>query len=336
MARLSGSMRRSKKILLVLSVCLVILAILVRYFVYVPIVEPPPLTGKLTGHALDIDGLDRRFSVYRPDRPLRSSAAVIVLHGSRGSGERIRRGSGYGFDVLADRHGFVVVYPEGFEHHWNDCRSAARYRAGLLDIDDVAFIRELAAFLVTEYAVDPDRVFVAGLSNGGQMAYRLALEAPDLVSGIGVIAAGMPAGDNLSCEPSGKSVPVMIINGTDDPISPYEGGEVTLIGPFGSRGDVLSAQDSVRYWADLAGYTTAPFFHRYPDNDTGDGSVAERMVWTMNGRPEVALVTVEGGGHTIPGPGLAFPFFLGPVNRDFSAVEELWRFFIRQDSSTEL
>jgi len=327
-------MRLSKKILLILSVCVIIAAVLGRYFVYVPVVEPPPLTGALAEHALDIDGLDRRFSVYRPDRPLESTAAVIMLHGSRGSGKRIRRGSDYGFDLLADRHGFIVVYPEGYERHWNDCRASARYQAKLSNVDDVTFMRELIAFIVAEYAVDPGRVFAAGLSNGGQMAYRLALEAPDLVRGVGVIAAGMPTETNMSCERAGKAVPVMIINGTDDPINPFDGGEVTLLGPIGSRGDVKSAQASVQYWADLAGYTTAPFFHRYPDNDADDNSVAERMVWTMNGRPEVALVTVDGGGHTIPGPALAFPFFLGPVNRDFSAIDEIWRFFSREDSSS--
>lgn len=325
-------MRLSKKIILSLSVCFIILAVLGRYFVYMPVIEPPPLTGTLAGHSLDVDGRQRQFAVYRPEREIESVAAVIMLHGSRGSGQRIRRGSGYGFDLLADRHGFIVVYPEGYEQHWNDCRAAAQYRTKLLGIDDVEFIRELVSFIASEYSVDRNRVFVAGLSNGGHMAYRLALEAPDIVHAVGVIAANMPAENNMSCERSKKAVPVMIINGTTDPINPFDGGEVTLFGPFGSRGDVVSAPASAQYWADIAGYTTGPFFHRYPDNDTGDRSVAERMVWTMNGRPEIALVTVDGGGHTIPGPEISFPFFLGNVNRDFSAVDEIWRFFSRQDS----
>jgi polyhydroxybutyrate depolymerase len=329
-------MRLSKKILLVLAVCVIVASLLGRYFVYVPVVEPPPLTGALADHALDIGGLDRHFAVYRPDRPLESAAAVIMLHGARGSGKRIRRGSGYGLDLLADRHGFIVVYPEGYERHWNDCRAAAQYQAKLSNVDDVAFMRELVSFIAAEYAVDRNRVFVAGLSNGGQMAYRLALEAPDLVRGIAVIAASMPTQENMSCIGSGKAVPVMIINGTADPINPYGGGEVTLVGPFGSRGDVMSAQASAQYWARLAQYSTEPFFHRYPDNNADDGSVAERMVWTANGRPEVALVTVDGGGHTIPGPGLAFPFFLGSANQDFSAVDEIWRFFSREAAAPAL
>ena len=197
-------------------------------------------------------------------------------------------------------------------------------------MDDVAFMRELVSFIAAEYPVDRNRVFVAGLSNGGQLAYRLALEAPDLVHGVAVIAANMPTPQNLSCVHSGQAVPVMIINGTADPINPFGGGEVTLVGPFGSRGEVMSAQASVQYWARLAQYSTEPFFHHYPDSNVGDGSVAERMVWTATGHPEIALVTVDGGGHTIPGPGLSFPFFLGATNQDFSAIDEIWRFFSRE------
>ena len=323
-------MRLSKKILLTLSVCVVVAAALGRYFIYVPVVEPPRLSGTLTDHVLDVSGSERRFVMYQPAQPVESVAVVIMLHGARGSAARIRRVSGYGFDTLADRYGFVVVYPEGFERHWNDCRAAAEYRAKVLNIDDVAFMRELVSFLVDEYAVDRDRVFVAGLANGGQMAYRLALEVPDLVRGVAVIAANLPTAENLSCKPSGKALPIMIVNGTVDPINPFDGGEVTLVGPFGSRGMVRSASATVEYWSYLAGYSTQPFFHRYPDNNTDDGSIAERTVWSMPGRPEVALVTVDGGGHTIPGAGLQFPHFLGPVNQDFSAIEEIWRFFSRE------
>jgi polyhydroxybutyrate depolymerase len=332
-------MRLSKKILLSLSVCVVITAALARYFVYVPVIEPPALTGALTDQVLDVSGTERRFAVYQPAQlveSVESVAAVIMLHGARGSGARIRRVSGYGFDTLADNHGFVVAYPEAYERHWNDCLAAAEYRANIMNIDDVAFMRELVSLLVDEYAVNRDQIFVAGLANGGQMAYRLALEAPDLVRAAAVIAANLPTEQNQSCTPAEKALPVMIVNGTADPINPFDGGEVTLIGPFISRGTVRSAQASAQYWADLAGYSAEPFFHHYPDSNAGDGSFAERMVWSAPGRPEIALVTIDGGGHTIPGPGPEFPHFLGPVNRDFSAIEEVWRFFAREMEVTAL
>ena len=119
----------------------------------------------------------------------------------------------------------------------------------------------------------------------------------------------------------------MIINGTDDPINPYEGGEVALLGPWGSRGIVKSSVESARYWATLAGYTTESFQYRYPDSVPEDDSVAIRQIWSDASGPEIGLITVYGGGHTIPHPTARFPRFLGPVNRDFKAVEEAWRFF---------
>lgn len=48
------------------------------------------------------------------------------------------------------------------------------------------------------------------------------------------------------------------------------------------------------------------------------------------------LVTIDGGGHTIPGPNLYFPIFLGQVNRDFSSTEEIGRFFTRQMTGEDL
>lgn len=328
-------MRLSKKILLAVATCVILAAALGRYFIYVPVMVPPELSGTLTHHVLDVGELERRFAVYWPVQSLESAAAVIMLHGSRGSGKRIRRASGYEFDMLADRDGFIVVYPEALGQHWNDCRIAGDNAAQALPVDDVAFMRVLIAFIIDEYTVARRKVFVAGVSNGGQMAYRLALEAPDLVRGVAAIAASLPLELTPACTPTGKAVPVMIVNGSADPINPYTGGEVTLAGWFGDRGVVRSAPASAQYWADLAGYANEPFFHRYPDSDADDGSVANRMVWSETGRAEVALVTVDGGGHTIPGPGLAFPRFLGAVNRDFSAVDEIWRFFSRQSTATD-
>ena len=136
----------------------------------------------------------------------------------------------YGFDVLAERHGFVAVYPDGYQRHWNDCRGSANYAANTEDIDDVGFLRALVQQMVEEQGVDPERVFATGLSNGGQMAYRLGLEAPELVAGIAAMAANLPVASNLDCMPSGEPVAAMVMNGTADPVNPYEGGLVEIFG----------------------------------------------------------------------------------------------------------
>ena len=162
------------------------------------------------------------------------------------------------------------------------------------------------------------------------MSFRLALEAPDLVRGVAAIAASMPAQDNLDCRPAGKAVAVMIVNGTLDSINPYDGGEVTLLGPWGTRGVVKSSGASAGYWVGQAGYSTEPFIIRYPDVVPEDRSIAMHSVWSDQLRPEIGLITVHGGGHTIPHPTAEFPRFLGPVNRDFNAIDEIWQFFQRE------
>lgn len=319
-------MRLSKKIVLAFVALAMVAGGVSRYLFVAPDSGPPPLSGQLLRQDIDIDGLARSFDYYVPE-PYRPDAGIVIaLHPSQGNGERMRRATAYAFDELADEHGFIVAYPDGYRRHWNDCRSAATYAAKERDIDDLSFLTAMLAFFRDELGSDTGKTLAVGLSNGGQMSYRIALEAPELIRAAVAIAASMPAENNLDCEPSGKPVAMMIVNGTDDPINPYSGGEVTLIGPFGSRGFVESSRDSATYWAALAGHAGEPFQHRFPDVVPEDGSVAMRMTWSGGG-PAVSLITVYGGGHTIPHPTGNFPRIFGPVNRDFSAAEAAWRFF---------
>ena len=75
-----------------------------------------------------------------------------------GSGAQARATYGYDFDLLADRQGFIVVYPQGYEGHWNDCKVRGPYGAKLENIDDVGFLHALVDRLVTDHNADPARV----------------------------------------------------------------------------------------------------------------------------------------------------------------------------------
>jgi len=183
--------------------------------------EPPTLPGSVQTGTLEHGGHQRSWLAYVPAAKSPSPALVLVMHGSMGDGKQMREAARYGFDVLAERYGFIAVYPDGYERHWNDCRGGADYAANLENIDDVGFLRALVARMVDEQGVDPARIFATGLSNGGQMAYRLGLEAPDLVAGIAAMAASLP--DPIACEPAGEAVAALVMNGTEDPVNPYEG-----------------------------------------------------------------------------------------------------------------
>ena len=292
-----------------------------------PSVTLPRVSGTVHQGKLEVGGRDRSFCFYLPRSVERHPALLLVLHGSTMDGAAMRRQTLYGFDVIADREGFIVVYPDGYENHWNDCRVAGDYEAKRLGIDDVSFLRALVDGFVEQYGVARERVFATGVSNGGQMAFRLALEAPDLVRGIAAIAASLPTTENQACVPVGRPVAVMVINGTADPMNPFEGGKVALFGLLYSRGTVQSTMATVRYWAKLAGYSGEPSSEFLPNRDPGDGTIARRWAWSAGNRPDVVLVEVQNGGHTIPLPQDTVPRILGRTSHDFSACEETWRFF---------
>jgi polyhydroxybutyrate depolymerase len=243
-----------------------------------------------------------------------------------GSPATVRAETGYGFDRLADRDGFVVAYPQGFEGHWNDCRRAADYAARRLNVDDVAFFEALVERLRRERGVDPARVFVAGVSNGGHFVFRLALERPRRIAGAAAFAANLPAPDNNICDSRGQPPPMMIVNGTDDPINPYEGGTVTLFG-FGNRGTVLSARDTARHFA---GSAARPTIRRLDPRVRGDRSWVERAEWRTPGRNAVVLLSVHGGGHVVPQAVYRPRRLLGRATSAIDGPAEAWAFFRRQ------
>lgn len=324
-------MRKLARLALVLALLLVALAALGwRLLIWAPSPERPALGGELVRGTLRAGERERSYAVYVPASRAEHPALVLALHGSLGSGEQVRTGTFYAFDELADREGFVVAYPDGFEGHWNDCRRAAPYSANTQDVDDVGFLRALAARLESELGVDPARVFATGISNGGQMAYRLALEAPDLVAAVAPVAAGLPDDANLDCTRASRPVAILILNGTEDPMNPFAGGRVALYGVWGDRGTVLSSEASAAYWAELAGHRRPPRRHRYPDRSRDDGSWAELAEFVDGDGPEVAHLVVHGGGHTFPSLRGRYPRALGRTNADIDAASEIWAFFARQ------
>jgi polyhydroxybutyrate depolymerase len=287
-------------------------------------VAEPALSGKLFEEVLTSGDRARRFSYYVPARVAAHPALVLVFHASDGNGSTARSAFGFEFDRLADAHGFIVAYPDGYERHWNDCRRAAPYAANRLDIDDVGFARALVDRFAT---IDRGRVFATGISNGGQMALRLALEAPDLVRAAAPMNTSLPTNQNMDCKPSGKPVSVLFMNGSADPMNPFEGGDTALYGIWGNRGSVLSTADTIAYWTNLAGYRSPPQIDTLPDRDPRDGSTVERSRWHEPGRKEILLYVIRGGGHTVPHPVGRFPRFLGTTNADIAAAQEIWAFF---------
>jgi len=290
---------------------------LLGYYFYVSLKVKSELSGTYTRYDIESSGLMRSFAIYQPDSLKSAVPLLLALHGSRGSGDQIRRSVVYEFDQYADEFGFLVAYPTGFENHWNDCRKNASYSANQYDVDDVRFLRELVSY-IGRLGINVTRVHVIGHSNGGHMAYRLALEAPDLVDGVTAVSASLPNDENLGCTPSGQPVQINILNGTEDKINPYEGGVVELFGDS-SRGEVLSSIGTAEYWADLAGIRTSAL-HILPETDGNHSTSVEVKSWARKDGFRVKLYTLRGSGHVIPARDDMFPRIIGPSAGDVSAA----------------
>lgn len=307
----------------------VVLALAGWWLLRIEGVPEPDLPGRLSTESLSWESRERTYEIYRPANVAPSPPVVFVLHGSMGTGGGARAMMAYEFDRLAEEKGFLAVYPDGFDAHWNGCRAAGPYAANELGVDDVGFLRALAERLRESDGADLDRVFATGVSNGGHMSIRLALESPDLVRAVAPIVASLPSGENLGCAPSGEGVPVFLINGTADPMNPFGGGTVALFGVWGNRGTVHSTDETIRYFARAAGHDGPPVVRELPDLRTDDDSTIVEHRWSTEGRPEVVLWAVQGGGHTVPHPTMRYPRIIGPTNADVNAAEAIWAFFER-------
>lgn len=300
------------------------------YFVYSPEPEVPQLSGTLARGSIDAGGLRRTYTTYVPAGLPKGSPLVVVMHGSGENARRIRIEMGYAFDRLADEHGFAVVYPNALAHggDWNACGTVGDDSADGRGIDDVGFLTGLVDQLVTEIGIDPGRTFAAGSSRGGFMAFRLALEAPSRFRAVAAISANVHTRDNFKCQPtrSGTSS-VMIINGTDDPLVPFDGGEISLLGFSYKYGKVMSSRESAQYFADLNQLAGAP---ETKEARVADSVRVEQLLWRNHRKVEVELVAIHGGGHGIPQPYHRHPRLLGPSPKEPNGPEMIWAFFERQ------
>lgn len=295
------------------------------YYIYTPAPEMPPLSGTVTKGVVEVGGRKRTYTSYVPRGLGKSAALVLAMHGSGEDAAQMRVETGYGFDRLADEHGFAVVYPNGFEGYWNGCNIAGDYRANTLDIDDVGFLKAVVDKFVADIDVDPARVFATGVSRGGSMALRLALEAPSRFRAVAAVSESVPTPENFKCTPAGPGTSsVMIMNGTEDPLVPFDGGEVSLFGLFIKRGHVLSSRASGQFFADLNHIGGTPEAHQ---TTLIDDVRMDEVLWRDGSSVEVELVAVHGGGHGMPQPYRRHPRLLGPSPKAPNGPEMIWAFF---------
>jgi len=258
-----------------------------------------------------IGGMERMYRIYIPesnnDDPM---PLVIALHGAGGNGAWVESFSG--FNDLADEEKFVVVYPDGINRVWNDGRVGD---SRVSNIDDVGFIRAIIDFVSDK--IDIEGVYVNGYSMGGMLSFRLACELPDKISAIASVASTFPEYLIATCSDTAP-IPVVIIQGTDDPVIPWAG----------VRGGYLSAINSLTFWANHNGCTVENEITFQDDVNADDHTrILEQGFTECNDDADIKLYGVIYGGHTWPGRPFEAPFELGLTSADMDATKVIWEFF---------
>ena len=271
----------------------------------------------------------RQYTVQLPGT--KPAPLVIVLHGNTQTGaDMVMRTA---WPDVAKREGFGVVFPDGLNHAWADLRPT-NLRAGRVPpygTDDVAFIAKLVEKLVGDGSVDPRRIYITGISNGGAMTMTLLCKRADLFTAAASVAINLTDQSAGPCKPS-RPVPMLMMNGTADPLVPYEGGRGSS--RFAVDG-FWSVEKTLGFWRKINGCeATDTAVTELDDTDRSDRSTVTRIESKCPPGRDVVLYRVNDGGHRMPGSSDArFPrlanTFLGPQNHDIDGAETIWTFFKR-------
>jgi len=274
-----------------------------------------------SSHTLFHDGNERSFLIYRPKQDTSPLPVVLAFHGGFGSGHRLAQH--IAMNTVADRHSFLVVYPNALGKHWSGGRQTTQ------GTDDVEFVRRLIGWLREHISIDTRRVYATGPSNGGYFSHRLACEAANLVAASAPVNASLPVPLHRHCQPK-RSVPMMLIAGKDDPLMPWSGGELERGRRLGGRGgEVLSVPKTAAFWA-KNNHCSRREKNLLPDYAPNDGTRIEETRYSdCSGSAEVLLWGVEGGGHTWPGSRerRLIRHIVGATSQDISASKAIWDFF---------
>jgi len=265
-----------------------------------------------TNGSLVSSGRTREYLLHVPasyDRA-KPTPLIISMHGAGGWPVQQRDVSEW--DRLADRAGFIVVYPsavvEAGPRIWHVERGPGLQR-------DVKFISDLIDSLEARYNIDRSMIFANGLSNGGGMSFVLSCTMSDRIAAVGLVASAQTLPWSWCTDR--RPVPMMMFHGTADPDIPYDGG-TSWMAPD-TFPNILSW---AKAWARRNQCGAMPM----------DAAVAvdvTRLTYAnCVNDASVVLYTVKGGGHTWPGGGPLPEWWLGRTSRGIDATQLMWDFFL--------
>lgn len=306
-----------------------VLTLLTGCMATLPEISEPPTGSYRVSTSITYNMSYRTFLLHVPPnynskKPL---PLVVVLHGAFSTGGQTENETG--FSALADTEHFLVAYPEGIGifgllQHWNAghcCGKAADNQ-----IDDVSFVADVINTVRQKLTVDPTRIYMAGMSNGGMLTYRFATErvndlaAAAIVSGaIGSTVGGQSQSWQLQ-QPA-KALSIIGFHGIDDDAVPADGSRTPA--KDGSR-SYRSVTDAIDFWRNADGCDTGPstkFFN--------NGTV-KHMAWdNCSNGSSVEYFLLLGWGHQWPAPWFTNRLAADHPLRGFDATKKIWEFFSR-------
>ncbi|MBE1496003.1 poly(hydroxyalkanoate) depolymerase family esterase [Amycolatopsis lexingtonensis] len=276
---------------------------------------PPPAAAaslvEVTGFGDNPGGM--RMHVYVPDSHPAHPGIVVAMHGCGGSGPGFYAGSE--FASLADRYGFLVIYPSaqqqaGFGNCFDTWSDAAKRRGG--GSDPVSIV-SMVTYAEQHYGGDPGRVFATGSSSGGMMTNEMLALYPDVFKA-GAAFMGVPfncfanaadyppgsskcTGGSMNRTPqqwgdavrqaypgyTGPRPPMQLWHGTADTLVPY-----SLL------------QEEIEQWTNVFGLSQTP-----TSSDTPQSGWDRRRYADASGTVQVEAYSIQGAGHSLPATGMA-------------------------------
>jgi polyhydroxybutyrate depolymerase len=277
--------------------------------------EEPPLT-------FTFDDLERSYWLHVPDDLDGPAPLVMLLHGKGGEGWHMQQYTE--FDTIADAEGVIAVYPNGIDYEWSFVRDIPGYDPKQ---DDVAFLIALLDHIAAEHPVDLSRVYMAGFSNGGFMAQRVACENPTRFAAFASVAASGFGGMRQVClQPGTETAPMLLIHGTSDNNILWDG--ITVTQGEQTVRITYPVPETLAYWAEFNSCLPEAENENKPVLGMSPGTNVRVLTVVCPEDASVALYTVVNGGHNWPGHPVGLPAEVaGNVNRDIDASREIWKFF---------
>ena len=300
-----------------------------------------PAVEGFVEHRITVQDRLRWFMTYEGAQPRKSNPTIIVaLHGGTQSMRKIMsQGANQQWKTIAQQEGLLLLVPNGTHletgstdtdyQSWNDLRNEGD--RGEHQNDDVAFILQMLDWAEETYKLETPNIFVTGASNGGMMTMRLLAEASTRFNGGAAFIAALPD-ESIPLPTPDKPVPILLANGTEDPLVLWEGGQVAQ-----NRSKTRSVEETVRWWVKQNQSEATPKLSSLPNQNPDDQCEIDHRYYPSSTKAQLSapvdFYVFRGAGHSIPSQRFLVPQnrltqrILGLQCQELEGAQLAWDFF---------